>query len=164
MLRFAQHDRRFLHTFCAFPESTSGIVRSRLRLNRRRVASPKNQKLDCRQSESREPVKKSAPVILSEAKDPRSFPWFNNLRTTAEILRCAQDDTFRISSHVQRLSASQGGKAALRAANLDSRRACATPRRDLRKCGDGEPSPYSLSTPARDASRSSHHAPAQPPT
>jgi len=100
MLRFAQHDRRFLHTFCAFPESTSGIVRSRLRLNRRRVASPKNQKLDCRQSESREPVKKSAPVILSEAKDPRSFPWFNNLRTTAEILRCAQDDTFRISSHV----------------------------------------------------------------
>jgi len=43
-------------------------------------------------------VKKSMPVILSEAKDPGSFLWFIDLRTTAEILRCAQDDTFRISS------------------------------------------------------------------
>ncbi|SPE23791.1 hypothetical protein SBA2_150025 [Acidobacteriia bacterium SbA2] len=33
------------------------------------------------------------PVILSEAKDPGSFLWFSDLRTTAEILRCAQDDT-----------------------------------------------------------------------
>jgi hypothetical protein len=32
-------------------------------------------------------------VILSAAKDPRSIPWFDNLGTTAEILRCAQDDT-----------------------------------------------------------------------
>jgi hypothetical protein len=41
-----------------------------------------------------EAVKKSMPVILSEAKDPGSFLWFSDLRTTAEILRCAQDDTF----------------------------------------------------------------------
>jgi len=33
------------------------------------------------------------PVILSAAKDPGSFLWFSDLRTTAEILRCAQDDT-----------------------------------------------------------------------
>jgi hypothetical protein len=39
-----------------------------------------------------EPVKKSPPVILSAAKDPGSFLWFSNLRTTAEILRSAQDD------------------------------------------------------------------------
>ena len=32
-------------------------------------------------------------VILSEAKDPGSFLWFSDLRTTAEILRGAQDDT-----------------------------------------------------------------------
>ena len=32
------------------------------------------------------------PVILSEAKDLRSFMPFNELRTTAEILRFAQDD------------------------------------------------------------------------
>jgi len=38
-------------------------------------------------------VKKSMAVILSEAKDPGSFLWFSDLRTTAEILRCAQDDT-----------------------------------------------------------------------
>jgi hypothetical protein len=40
------------------------------------------------------------PVILSEAKDPGSFLWSSDLRTTAEILRYAQDDTFRISSHL----------------------------------------------------------------
>jgi len=40
-----------------------------------------------------EPVKKSMAVILSEAKDPGSFLWFSDLRTTAEILRGAQDDT-----------------------------------------------------------------------
>jgi len=33
-------------------------------------------------------------VILSEAKDPGSFFWFGDLRTPAEILRFAQDDTF----------------------------------------------------------------------
>jgi len=38
-------------------------------------------------------------VILSEAKDLRSFSWSRNSRTTAEILRRAQDDTFRVSSH-----------------------------------------------------------------
>jgi len=61
------------------------------------------------------------PVILSEAKDPGSFLWSSDLRTTAEILRGVypertteilrfaqndkrrtQDDTFRISSHLQR--------------------------------------------------------------
>ena len=47
-----------------------------------------------------ERVKKSTPAILSEAKDPGSFLWFSDLRTTTEILRCAQDDTFRISSHL----------------------------------------------------------------
>jgi hypothetical protein len=40
------------------------------------------------------------PVILSEAKDPSSFLWFSDLRTTAEILRCAQDDMFPIASHL----------------------------------------------------------------
>jgi hypothetical protein len=35
---------------------------------------------------------KQASVILSGAKDRRSFQWFNALRTTAEILRSAQDD------------------------------------------------------------------------
>jgi len=45
--------------------------------------------------------KNQPPVILSEAKDPRSFLCFSGLRTTSEILRCAQDDTSRISSHVQ---------------------------------------------------------------
>jgi hypothetical protein len=42
---------------------------------------------------AKEAVKKSMAVILSEAKDPGSFLWFSDLRTTAEILRCAQDDT-----------------------------------------------------------------------
>ena len=32
-------------------------------------------------------------VILSEAEDRGSFLWISDLRTTAEILRCAQDDT-----------------------------------------------------------------------
>ena len=41
-----------------------------------------------------------ADVILSVAKDPRSSLHLNDLRTTAEILRYAQDDTFRISSHL----------------------------------------------------------------
>jgi hypothetical protein len=35
---------------------------------------------------------KPLPVILSEAKDLRSFMPFSELRTTAEILRFAQDD------------------------------------------------------------------------
>jgi hypothetical protein len=39
-------------------------------------------------------------VILSEAKNPRSFLCFSGLRTTSEILRFAQDDTFRIPSHL----------------------------------------------------------------
>jgi len=55
-----------------------------------------------------EPVKNQPAVILSPlaalrvncAKDPSSFLCFSGLRTTAEILRYAQDDTFRISSHV----------------------------------------------------------------
>ncbi|SPE26468.1 hypothetical protein SBA2_30133 [Acidobacteriia bacterium SbA2] len=33
------------------------------------------------------------PVILSGAKDPRSYLQPNDLRTTAEILRYAPDDT-----------------------------------------------------------------------
>ncbi len=37
-------------------------------------------------------VKSTNPVILSEAKDLRSFRWFKYLQTTAEILRFAQDD------------------------------------------------------------------------
>jgi hypothetical protein len=45
-----------------------------------------------------ERVKKSTFVILSEAKDLRSLLRFNDLRTTPEILRFAQDDTFRILS------------------------------------------------------------------
>jgi hypothetical protein len=40
-----------------------------------------------------EGVKKSTFVILSEAKDLRSLLRFKDLRTTAEILRFAQDDT-----------------------------------------------------------------------
>ena len=36
-----------------------------------------------------EGVKKSLTVILSAAKDLRSFLWLNDLRTTAAILRCA---------------------------------------------------------------------------
>jgi len=44
--------------------------------------------------------KKRPPVILSAAKDPGSSLWFSDLQTTAGILRSAQDDTFRISSHV----------------------------------------------------------------
>jgi hypothetical protein len=47
-------------------------------------------------------MKESTFVILSEAKDLRSLLRFNDLRTTAEILRFAQDDTFRILSHLQR--------------------------------------------------------------
>jgi hypothetical protein len=39
-----------------------------------------------------EAVKKSTAVILSEAKDLRSCFCFNDLRTTAEMLRCAQHD------------------------------------------------------------------------
>jgi len=32
-------------------------------------------------------------VILSAAKDLRGFRWLDDLRTTAGILRCAQDDS-----------------------------------------------------------------------
>jgi len=42
-----------------------------------------------------EGAKDQVHVILSEAKDLRSFFQRNDLRTTAEILRFAQDDTFR---------------------------------------------------------------------
>jgi hypothetical protein len=38
--------------------------------------------------------RKQPDVILSEAKDLRSLLHFDDLRTTAEILRFAQDDTF----------------------------------------------------------------------
>ena len=38
-------------------------------------------------------------VILSEAKNPGSFLLLDALRTTAEILRFAQDDRLRLSSH-----------------------------------------------------------------
>ena len=47
-------------------------------------------------------MKKSTPVILSEAKDPGSFLCFSDLRITTEILRCAQDDRIPISSHFLR--------------------------------------------------------------
>jgi hypothetical protein len=47
-----------------------------------------------------EAVNNQLPVILSAAKDPGSFLGFNYLQTTAGILRCAQDDTFRISPRV----------------------------------------------------------------
>jgi len=40
-------------------------------------------------------------VILSAAKDPRSFSKFNDLGTTAEILRYAQDDKRLIFSLLQ---------------------------------------------------------------
>jgi hypothetical protein len=39
-------------------------------------------------------VKKSTAVVLSEAKDLGSCSSFNYLRKTAEMLRCAQHDTF----------------------------------------------------------------------
>ncbi len=44
--------------------------------------------------------KNRPPVILSEAKDPGNSLWFNDLQTTAGILRSAQDDTYRIPSHL----------------------------------------------------------------
>jgi hypothetical protein len=40
-------------------------------------------------------------VIPSAAKDLRSFSRFNDLGTTAEILRCAQDDKRLILSLLQ---------------------------------------------------------------
>jgi hypothetical protein len=46
--------------------------------------------------------------MLSEAKDLRSLPWLNGLRPTAEILRFAQDDTFRISSQSFRIQRELG--------------------------------------------------------
>jgi len=51
-------------------------------------------------SKREESVKKSKLVILSEAKDPSSLFLFSDLRATTEILRCAQDDTFRVPSHL----------------------------------------------------------------
>ena len=59
----------------------------------RRAPSFRHQKL----------TKNQPPVILSEAKALRSFPWFEVLRTTAEILRFAEDATLRISSHSLRV-------------------------------------------------------------
>jgi hypothetical protein len=38
-------------------------------------------------------LKNQPAVILSEAKDPGSFSYFVEPKATAEILRCAQDDS-----------------------------------------------------------------------
>jgi hypothetical protein len=44
-------------------------------------------------------LKNQTPVLLTGAEVLRSLLWFNDLRTTAEILRGAQDDSCAFRDH-----------------------------------------------------------------
>jgi hypothetical protein len=74
---------------------TSALLRSKNLRGRMSMKTNDKYNLSVRQKL----LKGQTPVILSAAKDLRSLLWFDDLRTTAEILRCAQDDSCAFRDH-----------------------------------------------------------------
>jgi hypothetical protein len=86
------------------------------------------------QERRRDSEKISGHVILSVAKDLRSCFCYNELRRTAEMLRCAQHDRFRFFSHLRSLSARQAAKPQGLSDDIDRNgQACDLPSPDRRK-------------------------------
>ena len=75
--------------------STSALLHSKNRRGRMSMKTKDKYNLSVLQKV----LKNQTPVILSGAKDLRSFHWFDDLRTTAEILRGAQDDSCAFRDH-----------------------------------------------------------------